>query len=256
MSALEAAVLVLAAILGGAQNAVAGGGSFLTFPSLIFAGLGSIQANATSAVALWPGSFASVWAFRKDLEVPGSRRLNLALTVTSIVGGVLGALLLVVTPEAIFDWLIPFLLLIATILFASGDRLRKLAGAKHEAVEPSPFHAALWHLPIAVYGGYFGGGMGMMMLALFALLGLRDLHRMNGLKSLLAVAINGVAVMTFTVSGLVSWPEALLMIAGALIGGYGGAAISRRIPQKKVRAVIVALGFVLSALFLLRALGT
>lgn len=253
MTGLEAGVLIAAAIVGGAQNAIAGGGSFLTFPALVFVGLGSIEANATSTVALWPGALASAFGFRKELRVAGSRPLNLALCGTSFVGGVLGAWLLVMTPESVFDWLVPFLLLLATVLFAFGDRLRRLAGAQSGAVEPRPLRSALWLLPIAIYGGYFGGGIGMMMLALFALLGMSELHRMNGLKSLLSAAINGVALVTFALSGLVRWPEAAMMVVGAIVGGFGGAALSRRIPQKKVRAVVVALGVVLSALFLLRA---
>lgn len=253
MEVWEAAALVVAAAAGGAQNAIAGGGSFLTFPSLVLAGLSSVQANATSAVALWPGSLASAAGYREELAHPGARRLNLALGLSSLAGGGLGALLLLVTPAALFDWLVPFLLLVATLLFAAGEPLRRAMGARAEAADPAPLTAALWHFPIAVYGGYFGGGMGMMMLALFALLGMRDVHRMNGLKSLLGVAINGVAIATFAIGGLVVWKPAALMIAGAVIGGYGGARLARRIPQRTVRPVIVVIGLALAALFLLRA---
>ncbi|MGI5862078.1 MAG: sulfite exporter TauE/SafE family protein [Myxococcales bacterium] len=247
MGAPEAILLALAAFGGGALNAVAGGGSFLTFPALIFTGVAPIEANATSAVALWPGTLASILAYRRELLAERAEARGLALL--SLVGGTLGALLLVNTPPAVFMEIVPFLLLAATLLFAFGDRLHSLQGRRGHH---RPAFGLLAQLGIAVYGGYFGGGIGIMMLAAFALTGMTDIHRMNALKVLLTLAINGVAVVTFAVTGVVEWLPAALMIAGAVLGGYGGAALALRLDPRWVRRFVIALGAAMSAWFFIR----
>lgn len=248
----EAALLVLAAAVGGALNAVAGGGSFFTFPALVFVGVMPIPANATSALALWPGSVASAFAYRHDLAPQKDRLIPFA--IASVAGGAAGALLLVFTPSSAFEKLIPFLLLLATILFAAGPkitaRVRRRVGGEASL---SLRGAVVVQLAISLYGGYFGGGMGMMMLAAFALMGMEDIHRMNGLKALLAVGINAAAIITFVLGGIVVWSHGLLMTAGAMAGGYAGAALARRIKQAYVRWFISVTGVGLSAVFFHRA---
>lgn len=239
------ALLVAAAIAGGAQNAVAGGGSFLTFPALLFAGVAPITANATSTVALWPASVSAAYAFRKDLA--HERRVLLLFGAMSLVGGLLGALLLLSTPERTFTALIPWLLGGATLIFAFGPRITK-------ALRARDLHAPLWlstalQFVIGVYGGYFGGGIGILMLAGLAAMGMLDIHAMNGLKNILGAAINGIAVVTFVLAGIVDWPIALAMLGGSLVGGYAGAHYSKRIEPKYLRAFIIAVGAVLTIYF-------
>lgn len=256
VDALQAGLLVLLAALAGAQNAVAGGGSFLTFPALLLAGVGPVAANATSTVALWPGSVASIRGYRED--VPRDPRTLAALGGASLLGGLLGALLLLRTPEQTFARLIPFLLLGATLIFALGGRatrglrgLRGLGGLGGRRARLAG--VAALQLAIAVYGGYFGGGIGVLMLAGLAVLGMTDLHAMNGLKAVLGALINGVAVATFALAGVVAWGVALPMAAGAVAGGYGGARLARRVAPERVRRVVVAIGLALSALFFARS---
>ena len=248
----EGVLLVAAAALGGALNAVAGGGSFFTFPALILAGTPSIPANATSTLALWPGSVASAVAYRNELSADRGRLWW--FFGVSLLGGTAGALLLIFTPPSAFDQLIPLLLLVATVLFATGPRLTAALREKRGKDTALSFGAVLLiQFLIAIYGGYFGGGMGMMMLAAYSLLGMTDVHRMNGLKAVLAVAINLAALVTFVASGVIVWTQGVLMTAGAILGGYGGAALARRIAQKHVRAFIVVAGFALTAAFFVRA---
>ena len=247
MGAPEAILLALAAFGGGALNAVAGGGSFLTFPALILSGVAPIEANATSAVALLPGTLSSILAYRRELLAERASAPGLALV--SLVGGAGGALLLVNTPPAVFMKLVPFLLLVATLLFAFGDRLHSRLNRRGP---PRPAFGAIAQLGIAVYGGYFGGGIGIMMLAAFALMGMTDIHRMNALKVLLTLAINGVAVVTFVITGVVEWLPAAVMAAGAVLGGYGGAALALRLDPRWVRRFVIALGAAMSAWFFFR----
>lgn len=253
MEPAQAALLVVSAVIGGALNAVAGGGSFFTFPALVFVGIPVVPANATSALALWPGSVASAAAYRRDLL--GERQRVVWFGLASLLGGVAGAVLLVRTPSSVFERIVPFLMLLATLLFAWGPRLtrrlRQLSGGGGGALALPG--ATFVQCIISVYGGYFGGGMGMMMLAAFALLGMDDIHRMNGLKSVLAVAINGVALVAFVVAGVIAWKHGLLMTAGAFAGGYGGAYLARRLPGPWVRAFITTTGLTLSAVFFGRA---
>jgi uncharacterized membrane protein YfcA len=255
MSLFNMVLLLLVAFLGGTLNSVAGGGSFFTFPVLIFAGIPSIAANATSTVALWPASVAGIGAYRRDL-VGLDRRLLIMMGVTSLIGGILGALLLLLTPAAIFETLLPYLLLIATLLFTfSGPVTRKL---RMRRIEKAPLGTkqlisiTIAQFIIAIYGGYFGGGIGILMLAALALMGLENIHVMNGLKSVLATCINGVAVVTFVLAGIVRWPEAILMVVGAAVGGYGGAYNARKIDPKLVRLFVIIVGFAMTLYFFIQ----
>ncbi len=230
-----------AAFAAGAINSVAGGGTLISFPTLIWLGLPSIVANATNTVAIWPGSLASAWAYRRELTTV-ERRIWV-LVAPSLIGGIVGALLLRLTPVLLFDRLVPFLILGATCLFMAQEPLQRLLVPPRTSVGPS----AKW-----LDGGYFGAGAGILMLAAFGILGLRDIHQMNGLKNLLAVSMNGIAGLYFVWQGMVFWPEALVMAAGAIVGGVGGAGIARRIGQETVRRLVVAIGFGIALLLLIR----
>ena len=247
MDLVQAGLLFSAAVLGGALNSVAGGGSFITFPALIFAGVTPISANATSTVALWPGSLASSVGYRVELR---AERANLRwLSALSALGGLVGAVTLIETPRELFERLLPFLLLLATLVFTFGDALRARLGS---ATLSRPAVAAA-QLLIAIYGGYFGGGMGLMMLAAFTFLGMTELHRMNALKSALGVVINGIAVAAFTLAGKVEWASAGVMVAGAALGGFAGASLARRVEPSKLRPVVVVIGWAITSWFFWRA---
>ena len=239
--------LAVVAFAAGAQNAVAGGGSFLAFPSLLFAGVPPIQANATNTVALWPASVSAAVAFRKDLR--HERRTLVLFGIVSLSGGLLGALLLLLTPERTFTQLIPWLLGGATLVFALGPQLTKRLRERdlHAPMAVMTFVQFL----IGVYGGYFGGGIGILMLAALAAMGMTDIHAMNGLKNILGAAINGIAVVTFVIAGVVVWPIAVAMLAGAALGGYAGARLSKRVEPKYLRWFIIAVGATLTAYFAL-----
>ncbi len=257
MTILQICVLFVAAILGGTLNSVAGGGSFITFPVLLFTGVPPINANATSTVALWPGSVASTGAYREELAKQERTRL-LVLGGTSLVGGVLGALLLLRTSQTTFVRLVPYLLLMATLLFAfSGPitnrlRRRNVETKKERFSWSGLVGIALLQLVIAIYGGYFGGGIGILMLATLGLMGMENIHEMNALKTLLTSFINGVAVITFIIAGAVVWLQAILMVAGAIIGGYGGAYFARQIDPRLVRGFVILVGITMTIYFFLR----
>ena len=254
--------LFAAALLGGAQNSVAGGGSFLTFPALVVSGVSSIHANATSTVALWPGSLAGASAYRKELRrVP---HLG-ALAVISLICGWLGALLLLRTPAATFSRLIPVLLLAATLLFAFGPsftgRMKRRAAARRGPGAPDATGSLRGRIGmfagqavISVYGGYFGGGIGILMLAAFGLMGMENIHEMNALKTVLASCINGIAVFTFVIAGAVNWPQALVMLVGAVIGGYAGAYYARKLDPVLVRRLVIVIACLMTAYFFIREL--
>jgi uncharacterized protein len=247
-----AVLLFFIAMVGGTLNSVAGGGSFFTLPTLIFTGIPAIPANATSTVALWPASLASAGAYSKELRGQ-SRTLLIVLGVTSLIGGILGAILLIETPSSFFQILLPYLLLFATVLFAFSPmitarlRLRKLE--KAAITSKDLIVISLIQLIIATYGGYFGGGIGIMMLASLALMGLDNIHVMNAIKNVLASIINGVAVIIFIVYRIVYWPQALIMVVGSIIGGYGSSYYARKIDQKYIRAFVVVVGLSLSIFF-------
>jgi len=254
MTSLHGALLFLAAILAGVMNSIAGGGSFISFPALVFTGALPIPANATSTVALWPGAVASVGAYRKRLPKDG--RLLAPLAGASVVGGVLGAVLLLHTPQATFMHLVSYLFAAATLLFAFGKRLFEGVGHFLKGTGPVSWPAvvgaALVQFVIAVYGGFFGGGIGILMLALLSAIQMDDIHSMNGVKSLLAVMINGAAVVTFIVARAVIWPQALLMVAGAVLGGYGGAHFAQKLSPGLVRGFIISVGACMTLYFFAR----
>lgn len=264
MTIADGVLLFAAALLGGAQNAVAGGGSFVAFPALVVSGVTPIHANATTTVALWPGSVASIGAYRKELR--SAPRLPI-LGAISLIGGWLGALLLLDTPSATFSRLIPVLLLAATLLFAFGPSVtawmkqRAAVKAREQAGGPSEDGSLrgllgmfVGQAVIAIYGGYFGGGIGILMLAAFGLMGMENIHVMNALKATLASCINGVAVITFIVAGAVAWPQAVVMLVGAIIGGYGGAAYARRLDPLVVRRFVLVVACLMTLYFFIRAL--
>ena len=240
-------------MLGGALNAVAGGGSFVAFPALLFTGVPPIPANATNTVSLWTGVVASGGAFRERLDVP--RKVMIPLLITSFIGGVAGAILLLKTPAHTFLKVLPWLMLGATLLFIFGRKLSRgrASSIAHDATMAAIVGASLFELVVAVYGGYFGGGVGIVNLAMLAAIGMTDIHAMNALKSVLGSAINGVAVLVFIIKGAVYWPQAMVMIVGAIIGGYFGAKYSLQLPQKAVRVFVILVGLGMSAYFFAKA---
>jgi len=252
MTVIQALVLFISAMLAGAINAVAGGGTLLTFPALVWSGLEDRIANATSTVALWPGSIGGLWGYRREL--PGVKHWYILL-LPSFVGGIAGASLLLATPAGLFRQVAPLLILAATCLFMAQGPLARLL-SQHKLSGPPPRSVIglvlLFQLAIAAYGGYFGAGIGILMLAVFSLLRIDSVHQMNGLKTLLAACINGIAASCFIVAGAANWPRALVMIAGSVVGGYGGASLARRLGQKTVRAIVVSIGFVITAAMLYR----
>lgn len=228
---------------------MAGGGSFVSFPALLFTGVPPIPANATNTVALWTGVTASGGAYRSRLDVP--RRILIPLLIAGFVGGVAGAFLLLKTPAHTFMKILPWLLLAATLLFVLGRRIApgQTSALGREATTAAVVAASLVELAVAVYGGYFGGGVGIVNLALLAAIGMTDIHAMNALKSVLGSAINGVAVIVFVVKGAVYWPQAVVMIAGALAGGYFAAHYAMKLPQHLVRAFVIVVGAAMTIYF-------
>ena len=271
--------IAIVAALGGAINAIAGGGTLLTFPSLIALGIPPIIANATSTVALWPGALSSMWGYRRQLA--GSRAWAIQFAVPSLLGGLAGALLLLRTPAERFSLIVPWLVLSATLLFmVQGpvmERLRRRraattspepAGTQHaarstheaaltsgeepeasEELSKPPLVFLFYQFLVGIYGGYFGAGVGILMLAALGFMGLTNIHRMNGLKNWGGMCMNAVAAATFIVSGLVDWPVALAMAVGATAGGYAGARLAQRVGQQRVRQAIIAIG-ILSTIWL------
>lgn len=247
---IETAVfLFFAGVIGGALNAVAGGGSFVAFPALLFTGVPPVQANATNTVALWIGTTASGGAYRNRLRI--SRRVMLPLVATSVVGGLIGAFLLIKTPAHTFLRVLPWLMLGATLLFTFGKYLtsRFSGGLEHEASTTALAFASCFELAVAVYGGYFGGGLGIMNLAMLAALGMTDIHDMNALKVVLGAIINGVAVVTFIAARAIYWPQGIVTTLGAMIGGYYAAHYAQRLPQSWIRWFVIVVGTGMTAYF-------
>lgn len=246
MSLFPWLVMLCAAFAAGAINSIAGGGTLLTFPVLIWLGLDPKVANATSTVALWPGLFGGLFGYRKELE--NSSTILIRLGTTSVIGGALGAWLLIWTPSPVFARMVPFLILFATVLFmVQGAINRRLRLGKLEE-NPGPWWwggAIVFQFCSAMYGGYFGAGNGILMLAALGLLGLNALNRANGIKNFLGICINSIAVLSFSLSGLVVWSDSLAMAVGALAGGYFGASMAVRIGQVWVRRGIIVIGFVI-----------
>ncbi|EIK51853.1 MAG: sulfite exporter TauE/SafE family protein [Pseudomonas sp.] len=241
MSILEILLLVAAGFAAGGMNALAGGGTFFSFPALLAIGLPPVTANATNAVALWPASLAGAWAARASLRPLG--RYLLPLLLAGLAGGLLGGLLLLAGGDDVFSLLIPWLLLAATALFAASPRLSRWLAArrKESAVPPhSPLSLGA-HSLVSIYGGYFGAGMGILQLAAFSIEG-HALVRANALKNLISAVIYSVASLTFIFAGRVSWFELLILLGGATLGGYAGGALSQKLPASWLRALVILVG--------------
>ena len=276
-AAVTLVVIALVAALGGAINAIAGGGTLLTFPALIALGIPPIIANATSTVALWPGALSSMWGYRRELA--GARTWAIRFAVPSLLGGLAGALLLLHTPAERFSQIVPWLVLSATLLFmAQGPVMQRVnrrraartppepASTQHEARSTNDAAFTSGHVPeandelssprlaflfyqflVGIYGGYFGAGVGILMLAALGFMGLTNIHRMNGLKNWGGMCMNAVAAATFIIAGLVDWPVALSMAVGATAGGYAGAWLAQRVGQQRVRQAIIVIGLLSTA---------
>ena len=245
--------LFTAALLAGALNSVAGGGGFIAFPALVMSGIPPINANATNTAALWPGTLASTGAYRDALA--GTRKYIAPLIASGMAGGLLGAIVLLKTPQRTFLHLVPWLMLGATALFAASGHITRLLrrwNAAESSSHISTIGAAAAQLVIALYIGFFGAGAGILMLAMFALMGVESIHTMNGLKTLLASICNGMALLTFIVAKAIFWPQALLMVVGASLGGYFGAVYAQKIAPAQVRKLVIVIGLGMAAYFFVR----
>ncbi len=249
----HAIFLFFAGAAGGAINAVAGGGSFVTFPALLFTGVSPVPANATNTLALWIGTTASGSAYRQRLNIP--LRVMVPLIVASIIGGVGGAILLIKTPAQTFLRVLPWLLLGATLLFTFSKHVagRFRAGISRESSSAAIAGATAFEFVTAIYGGYFGGGLGILNLAMLAAIGMTDIHAMNKLKVILGAVINGVATIAFIATGFILWPQAGVMTAGAIVGGYGSAHYAQRVPQIWIRGLVIFTGALMTIYFFVRA---
>jgi len=244
----DLALLAIAGFLAGVVNSIAGGGTFLTFPALVAVGVPPVAANATSSVAVTPGYLGGALGFLPEIrKIP--LRTRIRLIAVALFGGLIGSLLLLVSSNDVFAAVVPFLLFFATTAFLAGNQLREWAVSRNLGLAPE---GAVGLLFVALYGGYFNGGLGIVLLALFALWGWRDLNQMNGIKALLSFALSGISVLIFALGGLVLWPQALLMMAFAILGGYSGTRFARWLPINMVRIGIGAIGYGMSGVFLYR----
>lgn len=249
-------IIALAGFLGGMLNAVAGGGSFITLLALVFVGVPPIAANATGTAALLPGYIASAWRFRKDIEYPASLSLK-NLILIALIGGSIGAGILLTTSEQVFAKLIPWLILLATAAFIVGPWLlkrRMTEQGENASSAPilSPITALIMLSAVCIYGGYFNGGLGIILLASFGLMGQTHLHGMNGLKNLLSALLTAIAVVVYAVGNVIDGQYLLLLAVMAIIGGYVGAALAYRISQPLLRGFIVIVGLAMALGFFMR----
>jgi len=238
-------------VVSGAINAVAGGGSFLSFPMLLLMGVPPIQANATNTMALFPGMLGSIGGYRRELRGAEARHVLGPLLATGCVGGVLGAVTLLLTPQQTFLGLIPYLLLTATLLFAFSRKITAAVRPQGEAAL-STAGGATAQFFVAFYIGYFGAGAGILMMALLALLGIHHIHRINAYKTVQAATCNGIALLAFISRSVIYWKHAGVMVAGALLGGYYGAHLAQKMKHEHVRWIVIAIGAGMSAYFFLR----
>lgn len=240
-------LLFLAGALGGALNSVAGGGSFIVFPSLLFSGIPPVAANATTTAALWPAGISSTWEYRRD--IPTDRRLLAVLAIASAAGGGLGGALLLGTSDATFQVILPWLLLVASVVFTLGPRIARSSASLRIPLAVG----AIVQLVISIYGGYFGGGMGILMLATYTLMGMKDIHAMNGMKTLLGMLVNGVANVMFFVLKKVVIAAAVPAAIGSIAGGWAGAALARRVDRRHVRTFVLVVAWAMTAYFFYRS---
>ena len=257
MDALQASLVAGGAFLAGGMNAMAGGGTFFSFPALLAAGVPPVTANASNTVALWPASLSSAWAYRR--EVTRHKTWTALLVAISFIGGICGGLLLLAISNAAFSRLVPWLLLVATTLFAFSSQVSRLVAAfksriglgaaKNRTGTPGGLGGLLFQLVVAVYGGFFGAGMGILTLAALSIQGVEDIQELNGLKNLTSAVNYTVAAATFVIAGAISWPHTLIMLATALAGGYAGASLARRLPALWLRRFVVAVGGALTVIY-------
>lgn len=251
--ALRLLAAAAAAFLAGGINSVAGGGTLVTFPTLVWLGLPSVIANATNTVAIWPGSLGSIWGFRRELRQVDP--IMFWLVLPSFAGGIAGALLLRLTPTHTFDRIIPFLILFATVLFTVQAPIQRRLGTPKEDRHRSPRWFAVafvLQFGVAIYGGYFGAGMGIMMLTELTILGMTDILKMNSLTSLYALCVNGIAAALFIFAHMVRWHYVLVMAIAAVAGGWGAAGVARRLGRTAVRRFVIALGYVIAVVLFIR----
>lgn len=245
---MEYIVLALAGFVAGIVNAIAGGGSFLTFPALVWAGVPPVAANATSAVAVFPGYLGGTLGYKSEIQSLSRMRI-LRLCAVTLAGSLVGSVLLLVSSNEAFSMVVPFLLFFATTLFLIGGRLQEWARAYAMG---EGLRGDFGLFTVCVYGGYFNGGLGIVLLALLALWGWSNIHIMNGVKNGLSFVLSAISVAVFAVAGLVVWPFALIMMFAATLGGYVGAAVAKAIPQSWVRWIVISIGYGMSAVFLIR----
>jgi uncharacterized membrane protein YfcA len=243
-------IVIAAGIAAGAINSMAGGGTLVSFPTLIWLGVPSVVSNATNTVALWPGSLAGLWGYRREMR--GADPRVYILIVPSLIGGLAGAMLLRRTPTAVFDRLVPILILFATCLFMAQEPIQRRLTRMDLAPSHHRTFALLFQLLVGIYGGYFGAGIGILMLAALSVMGHTDIHQMNGIKNLLAFCMNAIAALYLISANLVSWPDAFVLAIGAVIGGVAGAGMARRIGRTAVRRIVIGIGFAMALSLMLR----
>jgi uncharacterized membrane protein YfcA len=247
----DIALLIAAGLAAGLLNAVAGGGTFISLPALIYVGVPPVSANATATLTALPGYLASAWGLRREIGAEGPLSLPM-IAIPGVIGSLIGSGLLIITPGEVFLWVVPWLLLLATILFAAGPWLLsqiKQGGAGGTNVLLAGTAIAL----VSVYGGYFNGGLGIMLLATFGLIGFADMHTMNGLKNVLSALLSLVSVVTFILAGLIAWEQALVMATSSALGGYLGAHYSRKITRTDLlRHFVTAVGIIMTIVFFVR----
>ncbi|ODA66160.1 hypothetical protein A7A08_03013 [Methyloligella halotolerans] len=239
-----------AAFLAGVLNAIAGGGTFLTLPALVYAGISPVAANATSTIVVCPGYVGATLGFLPELRTVDHGDI-VRTVAASVAGALIGSCLLVITPDNAFNVIVPFLLLAATVVFALESSLRDWLTSQSLSFTP---YGAAGTFAVSVYGGYFNGGLGIVLLALFALWGMTEINVMNSLKNVLSIAISIISLLTFAAAGLVAWPEGLLMMVAAIAGGYCGAPLSRALPTQVIRAIVIVTGTTMSLIFFARLL--
>jgi uncharacterized protein len=247
MTAWHIALVAIAALCAGAMNAVAGGGTFFSFPALLAVGVPPVIANASNSVALWPASLSGAWAYRNELS--NHKRYLIPLGAVSFIGGIAGGLLLLATQDATFSRLIPWLLLFATLLFTFSGRISRWLRGEHKHKPANNLGSLAGQGLVSIYGGFFGAGMGILMLASLAMAGHEDVHEINAIKNLLSAIVYSVTVLTFVAAGAVSWPYTLVMLAAATLGGYCGATFARRISPIWLRRFIITVGLALTAFY-------
>jgi uncharacterized membrane protein YfcA len=241
---LEFLLIFAVSFLAGAINSIAGGGTFLTFPALLFIGVPPVVANATSTVALWPASLAYTFQYRKRINE--DKKFLMKILLISFIGAVVGAVILLTIPEDNFKSLVPWLLLFATLIFTFGKHITKIIPKPSEGEN----QLTKWRVAIlaccSVYGGFFGAGMGIVILALLEFMGFKDIHRMNALKGIIAIFVNGVAVAVFLIAGIVDYKLATIMLLGAVSGGYAGSTFALKLPADRIKLIIIAISWIIT----------